>query len=350
MRYHTHEHSLALSTHPRIQTARLGRGTIILALFGLGLGLIPLNAQEPGTPTEPAAAAEEGATAAQPALSQEQRNQILRRIEQLVTTRQQMRTSNFSDAVQRIRELSQSRTDAVNYYERATRELQFTGQSDSMSDQYRDWIDENRDKHRDNEFREALIFHLRYLTLALEYLGTPATERGRMVEPLVRYVRDLGPVLDELLAGPGGREFLRDNLDSSVFVRQMQLQNELDQLQSWENRPSNLSGIEEKTILPLLREHAPERVMSFWEFKLNRERAAASEAQLAVDAADFKNLRLPTLLWQRAEDMRDLGNVAGAYSEMLRIMDNYPNHPSFLNWARTLESYVSVPATVEGAN
>jgi predicted TIM-barrel fold metal-dependent hydrolase len=220
-----------------------------------------------------------------------------------------------------------------------------------MSDQYRDWIDKNRDKHRDNEFREALIFHLRYLTLALEYLGTPAVERGRMVEPLVQYVKDLGPDLDELMAGPGGREFLRDSLDNSVFVRQMQLQNELDQLNDWETRPSNLSGIEEKTILPLLREHAPERVMSFWEFKLEREQAAAAEARLAVDAANFKNLRLPTLLWQRAEDRRNLGNPAGAYAEMLRILENYPNHPSYMSWVQTLEGYVSVPTTTgEGAN
>jgi predicted TIM-barrel fold metal-dependent hydrolase len=153
------------------------------------------------------------------------------------------------------------------------------------------------------------------------------------------------------MAGPGGREFLRDSLDNSVFVRQMQLQNELDQLNDWETRPSNLSGIEEKTILPLLREHAPERVMSFWEFKLEREQAAAAEARLAVDAANFKNLRLPTLLWQRAEDRRNLGNPAGAYAEMLRILENYPNHPSYMSWVQTLEGYVSVPTTTgEGAN
>jgi hypothetical protein len=171
-----------------------------------------------------------------------------------------------------------------------------------------------------------------------------------MIRPLVEYVEDLSPDLQDLLDGEGGREFLRDSMDNSVFVRQMQLGSELDELDSWETRPSNLSGIEEKTILPLLREHAPEDVMDFWSFKIEREKEAAAEEDLAVDAADFENIRLPSLLWSRAEDMRALGNPTGAYLEMLKIMQEYPNHPNYMGWAKALEGYITAPATAETGN
>jgi hypothetical protein len=207
-----------------------------------------------------------------------------------------------------------------------------------MNSEYRDWKEKSKDQLKDNDFRECLRAHLQYLALSLEFLAIQDKEPQKILPKLDAYMK-MVMMLQIPDRGPG-RDLMDRGLAQSVFVQNLDLSQEIGKLKNWEQVPRNVRGMEEATFLPLLRQHAKEQLLPYWDQKIQRETVAAQSEALASKAEDFRLNRLPKLQWSRAEDQLLIGQGEAAYKAMFGIIKNNPAHPDFPKWASTLQTYL----------
>jgi hypothetical protein len=321
--------------------ALLAAGAVAVALPQMPA---PLSAQEGGPAPE--------TVKIDPALAQK----VMEELAKLREERENLRQTALQAAIQRIQRALSTETGAVELYQDCIKAESFTGQSESMNSEFRDWKDRTRDQLKSGDFRKCLRVHLQYLALSLEYLALQDNEPQRILPKLASYlaevetltIPDRGPARELMF----GRDDRNNALSNSVFVKNLSLEGELRKLKDWDGDPGDINGIEEKTILPLLRQHHKDQLVKFWDKKIEREKALAARATLASSASDFANLRLPTLEWKRAQDMLAAGQGQDAYKEMFRIVKSYKGHPEFTAWASALEGYMkaSLPAPAKPAD
>ena len=268
------------------------------------------------------------------------------KLKELRELREGMRQNALQAGVKRIQEALAVENGPIELYEDCIKAEKYTGQNESMNSEYREWKSKSKDQMKDGDFRQCLRAHLQYLALSLEFLSVQEKKPELILPKLDAYMTSLtGLEIPE--RGPG-KDLMTNPLSKSVFVQNLDLGGDISKLKNWEQVPNNIEGMEETTVLPLLREHAKDKVLPYWDRKIQRETAAAEKETLAARAEDFKTVRLPKLQWSRSEDMLALGQGQAAYQAMFQIISANPGHTDFPKWASTLEGYLkaSIPAPV----
>jgi len=113
---------------------------------------------------------------------------------------------------------------------------------------------------------------------------------------------------------------------------------------TWEHSPGSVDGIFQKIILPELRAEKDPRIVEYWDMKLKQEAEAATKAKLSFEADKFNQVRRPTLLWSRAQDVLIIGQRNRALADMFKIIQTYPTHPDAATWMSALEQLLAPPA------
>lgn len=115
---------------------------------------------------------------------------------------------------------------------------------------------------------------------------------------------------------------------------------------SWEGTPGNFDGIFQSILLPEMRNQKDIRLLEYWNEKLKREGEAATRSQKTFEIDKFNQVRRPSLLWQRNQDLIRVGQKNRAITDMFAQIKAYPTHPEAASWIAELEVILAPPAPV----
>ena len=227
--------------------------------------------------------------------------------------------------------------DPAKFYELAVTavELQNNGSNDPT--RLTEWRKRHATELHNRDFLDALRLHLIFLNLTWQHSNGAKTKD------------QLGALLDHVATVTRNAEIYsafdiyRKSLGESVFVPYFQIGPYISGIKDWCDRPFDVDGIYEKIIFPELRDEKNPRLLDCWRDRIQRETTRASAAQNALTANKFNNIRLPTLLWNRAEDEVTLGLLNQAVADMLGLIKGHPDHPDFDRWTARLTEIVAPP-------
>lgn len=228
-------------------------------------------------------------------------------------------------------------TDPAKYYELAVTAVEFQSSAGNDINRLTEWRKRHAADLRNRDFIEALRQHLVYLNITWQHsMGAKTKDQ-------------LGALLDYVAQASKNAEVFapfdiaRKSLSEGVFVPYFQIGPYINGLKDWCDRPFDIDGIYEKTIFPELRAEKNPRLLDCWRDRIQAETARVSTAQNTLSANKFNNIRLPTLLWNRAEDEVALGMLNQAVADMLTQIKAHPDHPDFDQWTARLTEIVSPP-------
>ena len=299
-------------------------------------------------------------------------------LQQLRQLREVTATKTKADkqrAIQEVTAAAASAEGAVNAWEKAVMATQFDGVTKEAT-AFKAWRDGEGEALKEAEAKNAARLYFQYLALTLQRSSGMLVKD--LIPSLVNYTKELQADqaamenLDDSIKkekekerpgdrrGGGGNQrksndgdvkkmhdsILHRPLGGSIVVQWLKL-GEWVNVDHWENTPSNLDGIYEKTILPEWRTQHDQRVLEYWDMKIKREGDSAAKSKLEFEHDKFLTQKMPVLLWKKAADMAVLGFKNRAATEMFTLIRKYPQHPDAGDWMSRLEEMLmpAAPAT-----
>ena len=274
----------------------------------------PSQAQQPAPPFDP--------------------NAVLATLKDLKTKQQTVVNREKSGVTANI---SAAVADPAKFYELAVTAVEFQSGTGNDANRVTEWRKRHFAELHNRDFIDALRMHLVYLNLTWQHsMGAKTRDQ-------------LGALLDYVSTVTKNAELYapfdisRKSLGEGVFVPYFQIGPYLNAMQDWPDRPFDVNAIYEKVIFPELRAEKNPRLLDCWKDRIQIETTRAGTTQNTLTTNKFNNIRLPTLLWSRAEDELLLGLLNAAVADMLAQIKAHPDHPDFDRWTARLTEIVSPP-------
>ncbi len=227
--------------------------------------------------------------------------------------------------------------DPGKFYDQAVSAVEFQNGTGNDANRLVDWRKRNLALLHNRDFIDALRLHLTYLNLTWQHsCGAKTKDQMGALLDHVAQVSKTAEIYKDF-------DIVRKSLAESVFVAYFQIGPYINGLKDWTDRPFDVDGIYEKIIFPELRAEKNPRLLDCWRDRIQNETTRAGTAQNALAANKYNNIRLPTLLWSRAEDELTLGFVNQAVADMLAQVKAHPDHPDFDHWTARLTEIVTPP-------
>ena len=216
--------------------------------------------------------------------------------------------------------------DPGKFYELAVSAVELQNGGGNDGSRLVEWRKRHAAELRNRDFLDALRQHLVYLSLTWQHsMGAKTKDQLGALLDYVSQVSRNAELYDAF-------DITKKSLAEGVFVPYFQIGPYISGLPDWQDRPFDVNAIYEKIILPELRAEKNPRLLDCWRDRIQIETARATSAQNALTANKFNNIRLPTLLWNRAEDELTLGLTNAAVADMLAQIKAHPDHPDFDHW------------------
>ncbi len=231
-------------------------------------------------------------------------------------------------------------SDPVRAYEQALAAVQFKEGGNGPVENPRAAAEQRRKQAellQNHDFITGLSLQLQYLSLTWQH--QMGVKPAALIAPLLNYTQQVAAAGSAFDLYPE----LRKGVGESVFATYFQVGPFLAGMTEWETRPFNVEGIYENTILPEMRAEKDPRLLSYWDSHIQSESDQADASRNPLTINKFKNVRLPALLWSRAQDEVVLGRRNQAANDMLALIKAHPDHPDFQSWATQLETLVAPP-------
>ncbi len=223
---------------------------------------------------------------------------------------------------------------ALDFYEAAVKATQFEGENRAQT-QFVEWKKKDAVHLKSRDFQNGLRLHLNYLVLTLQRAS--GVETKALLPGLTSHLQQVRIEQDA-----GNQDhILKGKIDDSIFVRWYGIGGLIGGMENWEMSPGNMDGIYQKTIQPELRKQKDPRIVEYWDSKIQREASQATKSSLAFDAGKFDQVRKPSLLWNRAEDVLSIGQKNRAATDMFALVKGYPTHPEAAKWVARLEEVLT---------
>ncbi len=239
----------------------------------------------------------------------------------------------ITKVLQELNAAAGSNTTAIAFYEQAMRATLFAGQNREQT-QFQEWKKKEASDLKDPEFQTAVRLHLTYLVLTLQRANGATTQQ--ILPSLLSYISQV--LADDDLTK---QDLMKGSVTDGLFAKWYGIGKLFDKLKDWETNPGNWDGMYQKTILPQMRKDKDPRVLDYWDAKLQREAVRASSSRLALSIDRFNQVRKPSLLWSRAEDLPASGQRNRAITEMFTLVKNYPDHESNAAWIGKLKTILT---------
>ena len=279
------------------------------------------------------------------------------------------------NAYQQIMAAAASGTTAAAFWKQAVKEAQFEG-ADRQAAKLSDWKDGDGEALNSKECQNATRLHLYWLGLSLQH--SMGTETKAMLQNIIDFTKqvraedeimsklehsidrakdrkDRKDLVDDLTIKRVHDQILRTDVGNSPVARWMQLSDLLgdtgkkraqkndkpegaDSGGGWEFTPGNVEGIFQSIILPEFRAAKDPRLLEYWDLRIKQETERAAERKLDIEQRDWTQIKRPSLLWSRAQDVMLLGQKNRALGEMFNLVKTFPQHPSAPSWIARIES------------
>ena len=260
------------------------------------------------------------------------------------------------------RELTEAGTDkvkAVSMYLESYRNAEF-GRAQDGDTRFQQWKVDNKDKIVSLEFTTAAQLHVQFLGLVCrQALGEKEAPKGlewvaywealykskdvpenpaEVVEPKgkggKRQPTAMG--MARRLGRGGGDEFDRPAMESPL-VRDRQIQGFLSELTEAKVASGSVDGVFNKVVRPRLREAKSRALMGLWDQRIAAMDEQAEKDLKTLGADDYKVLRRPELLWERADDLEKMGEQEAGWAKKMEILRAYPYHPKVSEWIEEMK-------------
>jgi hypothetical protein len=304
--------------------------------------------------------------------------QLLEALKQLKEQNEAGVKSRRSSAYQQVAAAASSAERAVAFWKDAVKAVQFEG-AEKQGSKIQDWREGDGDALNDRHCASAVRLHLNWLALNLQHAAGADTrallpkvlEHVNSVQSALEAGEDLGEDIQKArergASSPGAKrnvqeeqaakrvfdQVMRMSVASSPVSRWLQLGEALGDRKrgdgGWEPVAGNLDGIYNTVILPEYRSAKDPRLLEYWDMMLKREAEKAAKRKLDVEQRDWTNVRRPSILWSRAQDVLLLGQRNRAISEMFNLVKTYPQHPDAKDWISQIETLIAPPAVAPAA-
>jgi hypothetical protein len=327
--------------------------------------------------------------------------QLLQKLKELREINDTGIKNRRNSAYQQVASALGSPEKAVAFWKEAVKSAQFEG-AEREGAQIRDWREGDGEALNDKFGQNAVYLHLRWLALTLQHAN--GIETKQLLPQVIDYTRavladeanavkfaeQLEKAKERNESGKHGAakktagedalvkrvhdQILRTGVGGSPVARWLQLSDLLGADSgkrqknanaanpanpanaanaanagpgSWEFTPGNVDGIYNNIILPEYRATKDPRLLEYWDMILKRETDRAAEKKLDVDQRDWAQIKRPSILWGRAQDVYLLGQRNRAVGDMFNIVKTFPQHPEAPGWITQIESMLmsaSAPA------
>jgi hypothetical protein len=313
---------------------------------------------------EPAAPA-----AAKPALTPEQKANVLKQLEELEKSISSQRGTNLGAAIAKIRSAASSDAAAMNFladcdqlvnveWKEGDRDAKKAAEDREQKAKRAQANSDNEDVEKNGDTATGVRLALEYLALSLE--ARDVKDLSDMTAKIQAYHQSLisaapklrgrtGDMLSRGIGGGGGGGGPRragarfggngnNGPDIGIVVAAYQLDQYLDR-KEWPTTPADIISHYENIMIRTAKDRS--KVGALWETAINTEvsyrKARMFEGELKV----WQTTDYPELRWRRAQSMTTGGGDAViGMAEMLKVIKEFPAHPSSPTWLSELRGMI----------
>ena len=282
-------------------------------------------------------------------------------LEELKAIEQKNETLTQDLLAKSARDLNEAGSDkfkAVQVYLESYRNVEF-GRTQDGDTRFGNWRLEEKEMISSLAFGESAQLQVRYVALVCrEALG--GKERPTAAEWLAYYHDLTKPdnsteveemVVVEEKAPPAGKGKGKKKSDASKkqstgmfdqsakespLVRDRQIAGFLDGVPAADVAPGNEAAVFKKVLRPRLLEEKNKELLRIWDQRIARMDEGVEKKVKTLGADDYKILKRPELLWERASDQEALGEKEAAWAQKMEILRTCPYHPKLEEWVKEL--------------
>ena len=261
----------------------------------------------------------------------------------------------LNKASKELTEAGLDKFKAVQVYLESYRNVEF-GRAQEGETRFQQWRVENKEKIASLDFSTAAQLHVQYVALVCrEALGEreapKAGEWGVYWENLFKS-REIAespgdltgakvPVAKKGLAGrkqkkESGNDFDQPVLESPL-VRDRQIQGFLEGVQEAKLSSASVGPIFNQVVRPHLRKAKSRDLMRLWDLRIAAMDEDVEKEVKTLGADDYKILKRPEMMWERADDLEKIGERESAWAQKMGILRANPYHPNLSKWIEDLK-------------
>ena len=241
---------------------------------------------------------------------------------------------------------------AVQVYLESYRNVEF-GRAQDGDTKFQQWKVDNKEKIGSLDFTTAVQFHVQYLALVCR-VALGEKEEPKAVEwaaywenlfkskdvpenpteasdPKGKGGKRQGSGSGRRQGNMGGDDFARPVIESPL-VRDRQIQGFLREVKEASVSSGSVDGIFNKVVRPRLREAKSHELLRLWDQRLAAMDEQAEREVKTLGLDDYKVLKRPELLWERADDLEKIGEQESGWAKKMEILKAYPYHPKTAEW------------------
>jgi hypothetical protein len=269
---------------------------------------------------------------------------------------------------------------ALDFYAQAVKAVRFTGRDNAEQD-FQTWKKNVLPRMNPAAVRTTL----RYTCICLQRSAGGTDDQ--MFPIVLAYVQSVQPNLEEIMApvniqsipmnergntrgrrgqnqqnqqgngadggaggfGGGGNDpgerIMDEDVAQNVFSKWYKVSTALTGLKDWDNTPSDIDGIYENFLMPIMRQNKDPRILDYWDNRIAIARDQASQSGVQLTADTYNQITRPALGWNRAEDEIAIGQRDQGLNDMYAIVKGYPTHPMEKRWIAMLEGMLTPAPT-----
>ena len=273
----------------------------------------------------------------------------------LVSKNEKMTREVLSKAARDLAEAGQERTKAVQVYLESYRNVEF-GRTQDGDTRFGNWRLEEKEMISSLAFGESAQLQVRYVALVCrEALG--GKERPTAAEWLAYYqsltkLENSTEVEEAVVAPPVGAQskgkkksdaskkqstgIFDQPAKQSPLVRDRQIGGFLVEVPAADVAAGNEAAVFKKVLRPRLLEEKNKELLRLWDQRITRMDEGVEKKVKTLGADDYKILKRPELLWERASDQEAIGEKEAAWGQKMEILRSCPYHPKLEEWVKEL--------------
>ena len=283
------------------------------------------------------------------------RAKALTELTALVAKNEKMTREVLSKAARDLAEAGQERVKAVQVYLESYRNVEY-GRTQDGDMRFGEWRLQEREMISSLAFGESVQLQVRYVALVCrEALGEK--DRPTAAEWLAYYHDLTKPENSTEVEGAavapttGTQSKGKKKSDSSKrqstamfdqsakqspLVRDRQITGFLDGVPAADVAAGNEAAVFKKVLRPRLLEDKNKELLRLWDQRIARMDEGVEKKVKTLGADDYKILKRPELLWERASDQEALGENEAAWAQKMEILRTCPYHPKLEEWVKEL--------------
>jgi len=283
------------------------------------------------------------------------RAKALAELKEIESKNEKLTQGLLEKAAKELTEAGSEKFKSVQVYLESYRNVEF-GRAQDGETRFQQWRVENKEKIASLDFTTAAQLHVQYVALVCrEALGEKeapkAGEWGVYWENLFKS-REIAespgdltetkvPMAKKGLAGrkqkkESGNDFDRPALESPL-VRDRQIQGFLEGVQEAKLSSASVGPIFNQVVRPHLRKAKSGDLMRLWDLRIAAMDEDVEKEVKTLGADDYKILKRPEMMWERADDLEKIGERESAWAQKMGILRANPYHPKLSKWIEDLK-------------